>query len=1375
MDPLQRRIPSVDIVNPFRFQTPASPDALFVGRDDLLKYVADRLRPANCRLILLQGPRRSGKTAILRQLQQRLPEPFIPVYLDLNGRATQPLPLLMRDLAADVLTHVGYTPPARRRLEDVGQARRQLLHALQAIPPFKRLVLLLDEFDVPRDPLTADASARRLFRYIQELSGLSERVSFVIAQGRMQGMDPSIARLPLFETAPVKRVTLLSNTAARQMLESLCTSYSGLHEQAIQSILDLTGRNPFLLQLMGNLLFDLRAGLLKDPSQEDASHATQSGLETTSTDGTAESDPSTSAGGNRSDRPGKAHRREHRPSLSPLEVMACVPHALELGAEGLEWIWQGLTTTEQQVMSALAVSAPGDRPVSAQELGNFLQGYALNDARLQLDEILRSLEESEYIRRDAPGRYAVQSELWRRYIAEAYPLTLGRSARTRPTAFALGYAGGYSDATSDAAESVQAAAESAARATDAASPVLTAPAAPATPAAAAPAAPAGAPTPLADGPAIAPPRAAPVALISSAVGALPRNGLPSAAAAKPRLRPLTLAPQRQVVDMHPIAPAVVPMPPEPVAAVAPTSSAIQFSRASVASTTAPAPGAAPSAPVSPAPGTSATQAPVSKDISSPDSRFAQAEQALNEGDFAAARAGFEAVLDAEPDRQDAALGLAHALLETRAFAEAVAVLTPRAQNARCREALGDAYLHWLDSIDQDEVQWPQVAEAAIQALPEHELLRRRQQVVRVLRIKRLLSENRPIEAAAALGALGPEHQQALPELIEPLIDALESLTRANHPDAEALFHLLRSVLPEPRIAWQHYLTPMLEEAERLERMDRQRAEELYQRAERTFRTSGAAVQSVPTALRDRLQDSLKRLETQRQREDDQQLARLMMDGDLEHAEAWLEEALSQRRSPVLEEQLRALRGQRTRLTRYNAAIEHCRNQQWSQAQVLLSQVIGESPEFVGPDGFSALEVLDEVTRTKLGVGAAAPAPVAPGHRRVKALMLGAFVVGALLTLVSMQLIPPNGTQPSLPESSGSQSEVLRDGMALPALQTTSVPAAPVGSVAVVPSAPAAPAAFPEASAPSVPVTTAPAGAAVPAEGSGSSPPLSTIAQVTHPAPAPLVSGSAGPARETVRSPVAGQRPTGAIGDPQVAAEEAHKLKVRLEGERTALAPVPNPVPTLQPAPAKPAPAAVSPTSPKSVQRTFPKKLVPTVEAPPAPTATSPVESAAKKPPVEEAPLAVAGSSLQRTAQEAFRAGRLDEAFQLYRQAIAQDSRNATLWTELGDLYMKQGRSLDALRAYQKAIGLDKGQSRAWFAIGKLHQTQGHKEDALQAFQRVQALAPGSAMAQDAQNRIQQLSKVVVTEDAWSESGSQQGPVKLFEGQKPEAGSPSTPK
>lgn len=136
---------------------------------------------------------------------------------------------------------------------------------------------------------------------------------------------------------------------------------------------------------------------------------------------------------------------------------------------------------------------------------------------------------------------------------------------------------------------------------------------------------------------------------------------------------------------------------------------------------------------------------------------------------------------------------------------------------------------------------------------------------------------------------------------------------------------------------------------------------------------------------------------------------------------------------------------------------------------------------------------------------------------------------------------------------------------------------------------------------------------------------------------------------------------------------------------------------------------------------------------------------------------------------------MDEAFQLYRQAIAQDARNATLWAELGDLYMKQGRSLDALRAYQKAIGLDKGLSRAWFAIGKLHQTQGHKEDALQAFQRVQALAPDSSMAQDAQNRIQQLSKVVVTEDAWSESGSQQGPVKLFEGQKVDAQVPSAGK
>lgn len=134
----------------------------------------------------------------------------------------------------------------------------------------------------------------------------------------------------------------------------------------------------------------------------------------------------------------------------------------------------------------------------------------------------------------------------------------------------------------------------------------------------------------------------------------------------------------------------------------------------------------------------------------------------------------------------------------------------------------------------------------------------------------------------------------------------------------------------------------------------------------------------------------------------------------------------------------------------------------------------------------------------------------------------------------------------------------------------------------------------------------------------------------------------------------------------------------------------------------------------------------------------------------------------QAAAQAVKLGRLDDAFQLYRQAIAGDPRNADLWTELGELNLRQGQSLDAMRAFQKALSLDKGLARAWYQLGKLHQTQGHTEDALQAFQKTTVLAPGTTIANDAARRLSQLNRPAVSADAWGNEGDKAGAVKLFD-------------
>ena len=60
---------------------------------------------------------------------------------------------------------------------------------------------------------------------------------------------------------------------------------------------------------------------------------------------------------------------------------------------------------------------------------------------------------------------------------------------------------------------------------------------------------------------------------------------------------------------------------------------------------------------------------------------------------------------------------------------------------------------------------------------------------------------------------------------------------------------------------------------------------------------------------------------------------------------------------------------------------------------------------------------------------------------------------------------------------------------------------------------------------------------------------------------------------------------------------------------------------------------------------------------------------------------------------------LDEAQELYQQAIALDPYLAIAYTNLGNIYFRKGNQSEALRLYQHALSLDPSQSEAHYNIG----------------------------------------------------------------------------
>jgi hypothetical protein len=76
-----------EMVNPYIAGAPVTETKMFFGREDVFDWIERSLtgRYAD-HILVIHGQRRVGKTSVLKQLHNRLPERYIPVFFDFQGR-----------------------------------------------------------------------------------------------------------------------------------------------------------------------------------------------------------------------------------------------------------------------------------------------------------------------------------------------------------------------------------------------------------------------------------------------------------------------------------------------------------------------------------------------------------------------------------------------------------------------------------------------------------------------------------------------------------------------------------------------------------------------------------------------------------------------------------------------------------------------------------------------------------------------------------------------------------------------------------------------------------------------------------------------------------------------------------------------------------------------------------------------------------------------------------------------------------------------------------------------------------------------------------------------------------------------------------------
>jgi hypothetical protein len=232
---------------------------IFVGRTDISARIEglllDRRRPP----LLLYGQRRMGKTSLLNNLGRLLPSTIVPLFVDLQGPASQ---------ASD---YAGFLYNIARGMADSAQRQRELtlpLLAREALAadPFTRFDEWLDEVEralggntalLALDEFEALDSAITKGRFDEEaLLGtlrhlIQHRPRFKVLLTGSHILDELQRWASYLINVQVVHISYLNEAEARQLIERPVQDFALRYEpDASQRVLDLTRGHPFLVQLL---------------------------------------------------------------------------------------------------------------------------------------------------------------------------------------------------------------------------------------------------------------------------------------------------------------------------------------------------------------------------------------------------------------------------------------------------------------------------------------------------------------------------------------------------------------------------------------------------------------------------------------------------------------------------------------------------------------------------------------------------------------------------------------------------------------------------------------------------------------------------------------------------------------------------------------------------------------------------------------------------------------------------------------------------------------------------------------------------------------------------------------------------------------------
>lgn len=242
------------IPNPYVTGAPLRADSpLFVGRSQEMAFLEAALTKERETSVVLTGPKRMGKTSLLFRLIHSLGQPFVPIYLDMQGIGYgEGLGSLLYDMAGEITRSVGLADPplALRNGDGASLFAQSFLPQVREAIGKRRLVLVLDEFEELEQRVQSGRLDPDVFSYFRHLIQHEAQVTWVFA-GTHRLMDlPSPHWLTLFSGALHCRIGLLDAANARRLIEEPVADFLQYDDLALDKMLRLSAGHPYFLQVL---------------------------------------------------------------------------------------------------------------------------------------------------------------------------------------------------------------------------------------------------------------------------------------------------------------------------------------------------------------------------------------------------------------------------------------------------------------------------------------------------------------------------------------------------------------------------------------------------------------------------------------------------------------------------------------------------------------------------------------------------------------------------------------------------------------------------------------------------------------------------------------------------------------------------------------------------------------------------------------------------------------------------------------------------------------------------------------------------------------------------------------------------------------------